>query len=148
MTEKAAHWCVFLPCSGEEVWAIPQSCLAEIVTIHDAGESPPQEIVWRGREVAVLDLGDEGKAPWRDPTMDTGLVAVILGLKGQGSDYWAVALRGEGLALKNLADEQILDLPDKVSDRSTAAFEMRDAVFQVPDLPEMQKQLAMYRIPA
>jgi len=123
------------------VWAIPQNCLAEIVTLQNAGVTPPDRISWRGEEVPVLDLGGP---PWREPGGDSGLVAVILGLKGQGNDYWAVALRGEGLAVKNIANEKIKDLPDRVTERSTSAFELHEVLYQVPDLPELQKQVGMH----
>ena len=148
MTDKAPQWCVFLPCSQDEVWAIPQKCLAEIVTLQDVGETPPEQISWRGKEVQVLDLDDSAASCWRDPVGGTGLVAVILGLKGQGSDYWGVALRGEGLAVRNLSQEKIKDLPEQVMERSTAAFELKDLVYQVPDLPELQKQVGMYPVSA
>ena len=138
---KPARWCVFLPCSENEVWAIPQNCLAEIVTLQNAGVTPPDRISWRGEEVPVLDLGGP---PWREPGGDSGLVAVILGLKGQGNDYWAVALRGEGLAVKNIANEKIKDLPDRITERSTSAFELHEVLYQVPDLPELQKQVGMH----
>lgn len=148
MSDKASRWCVFLPCSEEEVWAIPQNCLAEIVTLHDAGEYPPEQIMWRGREVPVMDLGDSGETPWRDPAGKTGLVAVILGLQGQGSEYWAVALRGDGLAVRDLGTERLRDAPDRILERSTSAFTLQDAVYQVPDLQELQKQVAMFRASA
>ncbi len=148
MTDKASRWCVFLPCSREEIWAIPQSCLAEIVTLPAAQESPPQQITWRGREVPVLDLGTGNDPAWRESKGDTGLVAVILGLKGQGNDYWAVALRGDGLAVKNIAVERITDVPEQVSERSTSAFELHGVIYQVPDLPELQKQVGTYRMSA
>jgi len=138
MSEKSPKWCVFLPCAAEEIWAIPQACLAEIVTLQDSEESPPEQIEWRGRVVKVLDLGDFGETPWRDPVSQAGLIAVILGLKGQKNDYWAVALRGEGLALKNIAGERIKDLPEQVTEFSSAAFELQNVVYQVPDLPELQ----------
>lgn len=146
--EKAARWCVFLPCSEQEIWAIPQNCLAEIVTLHNADVSPPVHISWRGKEVPVLDLGGPTDPPWRDAAGETGLVAVILGLKGQGNDYWAVALRGEGLAVKNIANEEIKDLPDRVTERSTSAFELHEVLYQVPDLPELQKQVGMHQLSA
>jgi hypothetical protein len=148
MTDKASRWCVFLPCTRDEIWAVPQNCLAEIVTIQAADQYPPEQINWRGHEVPVLDLDDSGTTPWRDPLGETGLIAVILGLKDQGSDYWAVALRGEGLAVKNIAAEKIEESTENVLERSTSAFVLHNVVYQVPDLPELQKQVGMYRISA
>ena len=144
MTEKAARWCVFLPCSTTEVWAVPQNCVAEIVTLQDVSDIPPEQITWREQEVPVLDLGDSGDTPWRTAVAGKGLVAVILGLKGLGNDYWAVALRGEGLAVKDISAERVQDLPDRTLDRSTSAFELQDVVYQVPDLRELQKRVGMY----
>ncbi|MFK8047241.1 MAG: hypothetical protein AB8B81_02285 [Halioglobus sp.] len=141
--EKPARWCVFLPCSEQEVWAIPQNCLAEIVTLQNADTTPPAQITWRGKQVPVLDLGGPEDPSWCDASGESGLVAVILGLKGQGNDYWAVALRGEGLAVKNIANENIIDLPDRVTERSTSAFELHEVLYQVPDLPELQKHVGM-----
>jgi hypothetical protein len=140
MSENPPHWCVFLPCSAGEIWAIPQNCLAEIVTLQGTDENPPEQISWRDRQVSVLDLGDGGKTPWRNPVGQTGLIAVILGLKGQKNGYWAVALRGEGLALKNLSTERIRDLPERLTEHSTSAFELQNVVYQVPDLPGLQNQ--------
>ena len=148
MNENDSRWCVFLPCSSEETWAIPQNCLAEIVTFTAVSATPPEQISWRGHTVPVLDLDDSGETPWRDPHGGAGLIAVILGLKDQGNEYWAVALRGEGVAVKNIASERIIDLPERVLERSTAAFEMHSMEYQVPDLPELQKQVGMYRISA
>jgi chemotaxis signal transduction protein len=144
MSSNHSRWCVFLPCSGEEIWAVPQNCLAEVVTVQAVGQAPPEQINWRGQEVPVLDLDESGETPWRDPLSETGHIAVILGLEGQASDYWAVALRGEGLAAKNLSTREIKDQPDRVMDKCTSAFEYQDVLYQVPDLPELQKQVAMY----
>lgn len=148
MSELVARWCVFLPCSKDEIWAVPQNSLAEIVTVQEASVNPPEQITWRGQEVPVLDLGEDGETPWRNPMGETGLIAVIVGLKGQASGYWAVALRGDGLAVKNIANEKIQDVPDKVMARSTSAFEMNNVVYQVPDLPELQTQVGELRLSA
>ncbi|MEH6580637.1 MAG: chemotaxis protein CheW [Halioglobus sp.] len=143
MSNNDSQWCVFLPCSKEEIWAIPQKCLAEIVTLQEVGEVPPEVISWRGQDVPVLDIDEKGEAHWRDLRGETGRIAVILGLKGEGYDYWAVALRGDGLSVRNISTEQILDLPDGKLERSTAAFELQNVVYQVPDLQELQKQAGM-----
>jgi hypothetical protein len=141
MSEKNSRWCVFLPCSTEEIWAVPQNCLAEIVTFQEADNTPPEKFSWRGQDVPVMDLGSDSETPWRDPVSGTGLVAVILGLKGQKYKYWAVALRGEGLAVKNLAKEAMTNTPENAREHSSSAFQIRDIVYQVPDLPELQKQI-------
>lgn len=148
MSEQTAHWCVFLPCSAKESWAIPQKCLAEIVTVPDAGAKPPAFIEWRGESVPVLDIDEDNSVPFRHPVSGTGLVAVILGLKGQGNQYWAIAVRGEGLGLKNLSTEQITEVPERAEKWSTAAFELNNVVYQVPDLPELQKQMDELRLSA
>jgi hypothetical protein len=148
MSDVASRWCVFLPCSKDEIWAVPQNTMAEIVTVQDGAVNPPGHITWRGQEVPVLDLGEDGETPWRNPIGETGLIAVILGLRGQANDYWAVALRGDGLAVKNIVDEEIQDVPEKAMARSTAAFEMNNVVYQVPDLPELQKQVGEFRLSA
>jgi hypothetical protein len=148
MSEVAARWCVFLPCAKDEIWVVPQNSLAEIVTVQDGGRNPPGHITWRGEDVPVLDLGESGEIPWRNPMSETGLIAVILGLKGTASGYWAVALRGEGLAVKNIANEKVQDVPEKIMVRSTAAFEINNIVYQVPDLPALQIQVRELRLSA
>jgi hypothetical protein len=141
MAQKSSQWCVFLPCSEAEVWALPQNCLAEIVTIPADGEVPPQHILWRGREVPVLNLDDTASLPWRQRQGGTGLVAVMLGLRGEGCEYWAVALRGDGLGMLDLAEQKVEDCPDRALGRSVGAFKMDGAVYQIPDLLELQREI-------
>jgi hypothetical protein len=148
MSEKNSRWCVFLPCSTEETWVVPQNCLAEIVTFHDVDNHPPQTFSWRGHEVPVMDLGAGGDAPWRDLVGGTGLIAVILGLQGQKYEYWAIALRGDGLTVKNLAKEALTNTPENAREYSSSAFQIRDIVYQVPDLPELQKQIDQIQLSA
>ena len=148
MSENQSRWCVLLPCSAQETWAVPQNCLAEVVTLKALGDSPPRQFNWRGREIPVLDKASDGDEPWRDAQGETGLVAVFLGLEGQENDYWAVALRGSGLAAKNLATREIKDCPEGTRQGCTSAFEYERELYQVPDLPELQKQAAINRASA
>jgi len=137
MLESASHWCVLLPCSKHEIWAVPQKCLAEIVTLPADSPEPPEVFNWRGRELAVLNLDESGDTPWRDKKEATGLVAVMLGLEGGSWDYCGVALRGEGLGMKDLARESIEDAPDCVAEGAVSAFRMGGKLYQVPELQEL-----------
>ncbi len=139
MSTEQSQWCVFLPCASDQVWAVPQNCLAEIVSVADAGQTPPSEISWRGQQVPVLDLESDSAAPWVERSGETGLLAVILGLKDEGCDYWAVALRGEGLGMKDVLTEELQDCPDEALPRSVGAFRMGGSLYQVPDLLELQR---------
>jgi hypothetical protein len=139
--ENESRWCVLLPCSSQETWAVPQKCLAEIVTLPTEASSPPTELFWRGRDVPILDLDKGDEAPWRDSRAATGLIAVMLGLKGGSWEYYGVALRGGGLNMKDLSREQIEDVPELALKGSSAAFRMNGKVYQIPDmasLPERQ----------
>lgn len=130
--------CVLLTCAANRQWAIPQSCLGEILTLPAQEDIVPNEVVWRGVDVPVLDFGAGGSVPWRDPQSGTGLIAVILGVKGPGYDYWGVALRGRGLAMRDLQAVDCQDMPDAVQEHSLAAFELEGQTYQVPDLPALQ----------
>ncbi|MEM9255764.1 MAG: hypothetical protein AAGA91_09960 [Pseudomonadota bacterium] len=143
MSDDNAKWCVLLPCSQEETWAVPQNCLAEIVTVPTRSEQPPTEVFWRGREIPVLDFAADGEDGWREPRRGTGLIAVFLGLEGEACEYWGLAVRGEGLAAARVDPEEITDVPDGVADHATAAFELQGVVYQVPDLDGLQKQIAL-----
>jgi len=135
MTERI---CVLLTCSAQRRWAIPQSCLGEILTLPAEGDSVPAEVNWRGVDIPVMDFGTDGELPWLDPQSGTGLIAVILGVKGPGYDYWGVALRGRGLAMRDLQECDCEDRPDAVQEHSLAAFELEGHTYQVPDLPALQ----------
>lgn len=148
MSDDNSHWCVFLPCSDEEVWVLPQNCLAEIVTVSAAGDRPPQQILWRGKQVPVLDLAAEDEQPWRDSHGGAGLIAVVLGLRDEGCDYWGVALRGEGLGMKDIADDQVEDVPDLALERSVGAFRLHGDVYQIPDLLELQRGITAQQVQA
>lgn len=136
------RWCVLLPCADNEHWAIPQVCLAEIVTLQDAGNQPPGVLQWRGVEVPVCDFGVGGNTAWRDPRAGTGLIAVVLGVRNEGCDFWSVALRGDGVAIRNLGQVSLQDCPAEARDYATAAFRLDDTLYQVPDLLRLQREMA------
>ncbi len=141
MSDEALRSCVLIPCSQAETWAVPQICLAEIFTVQDAGDTPPEEVEWRGRNVRVLDLGREDGTSWQG-NHGVGLVAIFLGLKGEECEYWGVAIRGDGLAVEKISAESVTDAPDDVLPHATAAFRMKEVLYQVPDLDSFQKQLS------
>jgi hypothetical protein len=143
MSESAKRWCVLIPCSDTETWAVPQNCLGEIFTVPTDDVQPPASVEWRGETVPVLDFGSDDGSQWRDPGRGTGLVAVFLGLRGEGCSYWGVAVRGDGLRVVDLAAEDVEDAPDKVGEYATAAFNFKGVLCQVPDLDGFQKQIAV-----
>ena len=143
MTDSAKKRCVLIPCSSTETWAVPQNCLGEIVTVQADSDQPPSTVTWRDHTVPVVDVGATDGAPWRDASRGTGLVAVFLGLKGEGCAYWAVAVRGGRLQVVDLSAEAVNDVPEQVSEHSTAAFDFDGVVYQVPDLEGFQKQVAV-----
>jgi len=141
MSENSSRWCVLLPCSKTESWAVPQNCLAEIVTVHGADERPPEDINWRGEAIPVLDFGRDDGSCWRD-THGSALVAVILGLEGDACKYWGLAIRGDGLGTIDINEETLEDVPDAALEHASTAFRLRDTVYQVPDLPTLQRQIS------
>ena len=143
MTENAKRWCVLIPCSSTETWAVPQNCLGEIVTVPAESNQPPGEVTWRGHAVPVVDLGGADGSTWRDASRGTGLVAVFLSLKGAGCAYWGVAVRGRGLRAVDLAAEEIDDRPEEACAHATAAFNFKGVLYQVPDLDGFQKRIAV-----
>ncbi len=143
MTDNTKRWCVLIPCSKTETWAVPQNCLAEIVTLQTDAVLPPDEVTWRGRTVSVLDFGSDDGSHWREPHRSAGLVAIFLGLRGEGCEYWGVAVRGEGLRVVSLLPEEMEDVPEQVSQHATAAFNFNGVLCQVPDLDSFQKKLAL-----
>lgn len=143
MIDESSRWCVLLPCSPSQAWAVPQKCLAEIVTVQADSEHPPQEISWRGEPVPVLDFSDTADLGWRDSRSGAGLVAVLLGLEGAGCRYWGVAVRGEGLGISEVNEDEMEDLPDSVLEHASAAFRMRGKVYQVPDLDALQDSIGV-----
>ena len=140
MNETASKWCVLLPCSNAEKWAVPQNCLAEIVTLAADTQEPPDELEWRGQSVPILDFGETQESPWADQRAGAGLVAVMLGLKSGAWEYCGVALRGQGLAMKDLARESIEDAPDMALEGSVSAFRMGGEIYQVPKLQELHSR--------
>lgn len=143
MTDDASRWCVLLPCSNTETWAVPQNCLGEIMTLQAATDEPPCEVNWRDQSVPVLDLGSDDGSVWREQSRGTGLVAIFLGLKGEGCDYWALALRGAALSMVNLLPEEVEDTPEQMREHATAAFNFRGVLCQVPDLDSFQKKISL-----
>jgi len=137
-----SQWCVLLPCSGSEYWAVPQNALAEIVTLQAVSEQPPEELQWRTETVPVLDFGRDDGSRWRERLGGTGLVAVLLGLEGEECNYWGVAVRGEGLAVKRVSPEEVVDAPDAVAEYASAAFVLGGVTYQVPDLVALQRKIA------
>ena len=140
--ETDSQWCVLLPCSSSEYWALPLNTLAEIVTLHAVSEQPPEELQWRAKTVPVLDFGRDDGSQWRERLGGAGLVAVLLGLEGEGCDYWGVAVRGEGLAVKRVSPEDVADAPDAVAEYASAAFVLGGVTYQVPDLVALQRKIA------
>ena len=136
MSDALSRMCVLLPCSARRSWAVPQCCVGEIVTVPAAADQPPAEISWRGERVPVVDFGEDGDPPWRDPRGEAGLIAIILGEPGH---CWGVAVRGEGLGVSALTEDTVEDLPGAVLDYASAAFRLGDVVYQVPDLGAVQQ---------
>jgi len=142
MTDETKTRCVLIPCSGRETWAVPQNCLAEIITVSSSSENPPEEVTWRELQVPVLDFGRDGSEAWREPRVGTGLVAIFLGLAGEGCEYWGVAVRGRGLTIATLTEAEVADAPDEALEHAAGAFRHGNALYQVPDLDGLQKKLA------
>ena len=136
MEENTAQHCVLLPCSDSERWAVPQNCLAEIITYSGEDDQPPAQINWRGQVIPVLDLQQSDSHPWRGR-----LIAVVLGLQGEGVDDWGLALRGEGLTAVNRAQSAVEDLEQVTAEHSSASFLLGDQEYQVPDLLALQKHM-------
>ncbi len=134
--------CVLLPVTNGETWAVPQNCLAEILTVHTAEEAPPGEVAWRGRQVPVLSLRGAGDAPWCDPRRGAGLVAIFLGLEGEELEYYGVAVGGEGMGAARITAEVIEDVPGEMTELATAAFRYEGRTCQVPDLDRLQQRVA------
>jgi hypothetical protein len=132
-----------IPCSSTETWAVPHNCLGEIFTVYTDDELPPGQVEWRGETIPVMDLGHDDGSQWRDPGRGAGLVAVFLGLKGEGCSYWGVAVRGDGLRVVDLAGEDVEDVPEQVGEHANAAFNFKGVLCQVPDLDDFQKQIVI-----
>ena len=140
MSDRVDRMCVLLPCGAGQQWALPHACLAEILTLQVGQDSPPATVDWRGLEVPVLDLGADGADPWLDASTGAGLVAVLLGLEGEEEAHWALALRGPGLAVRRVLEQDCEDRPEEQRDYALAAFAMDEVTYQVPDLSALQHQ--------
>lgn len=147
MTDASVRHCLFLPCSAAQVWAVPKNCLAEIVTLYNAGATPPASIEWRGHEVPVLDLDTAATARWQEPRARTGLIAVLLGIDGLGCRYLGVALRGQGLGLHAVPEGEVEECPEQVQPGASGAFRWQGVTYQVPDLLAIQAELTRERDP-
>lgn len=141
MEQDISRWCVMLALGENERWALPQNCLAEIATLHSDSDTPPESFTWRGQTLPLLDLYPDDALRWRDVRSGTGMVAVILGLQGEGCDYWGVLLRGHSLGMKSLDDADIVDAPEAETPYGSAAFYLGEELYQVPDLLRMQREL-------
>lgn len=148
MSDNTKLWCALIPCSKTETLAVPQNCLAEIVTLQTDSLVPPRELVWRGRTVPVLDLGGDDGSSWQQPNREAGLVAIFLGLKGEGCEYWALAIRGVGLKVASLVSEELEEVTQGLQDYATAAFMLNGVLCQVPDLDNFQKRIAVSQMVA
>jgi len=104
---------------------------------------PPDEVSWRGRTVPVLDFGRDDGSLWRGQHRGIGLVAIFLGLRGEGCEYWGVAVRGKGLKVVSLSPEEVEDMPEQAREHATAAFNFDGVLCQVPDLDSFQKKIAI-----
>lgn len=138
MSDPTDRMCVLLPCADGQHWAVPQSCLAEILTVPADGEVPPDQASWRGVDIPVIDIGQGGPVPWQNRRSGTGLIAVVVGIRGMGVDFWGVALRGGNLSVRKLDEQDCEDLPEAVADTSLAAFSLEGVIYQVPDLSAWQ----------
>ena len=142
MSEAMSRCSVLLPCSAGQSWVVPQRCLGEIVTMAAAADQPPREINWRGELVPVVDFGSRDPTPWRDQRSGSGLIAVVLGQRGETCRYFGLAVRGDGLGFSDLSEDEIEDLPEAVQEYAVAAFRMHGNVYQVPDLLAVQRAIA------
>lgn len=139
MSSPGTRMCVLMPLGDDLRWVVPQSCLAEILTLATDDVNPPQTVAWRGLDLPVVDAGARSGTPWRNVQGGTGLVAVILGVGGEGSEYWGLALRGDGLSIRDVQEADCQDLPQSAREHSLAAFALDGLVYQVPDLPSIQR---------
>lgn len=128
------HSWVALPCAPGRIWAVPRACIGEILVLAGEPEHPPAQFQWRGTRVPVIDP-TAGEGPGRS----AGLVAVILGLRESPGGHWAVALRGDGLGIHDLGAGELEDDPGAIEEGAVAAFRVRGVLYQVPDLPALQR---------
>jgi len=140
VTEAGGTSCVLLSCSTLEHWALPQNCLAEILAPGAGGEAPDGGMIWRGREVPVLESGAGGVIPWRRSRGAADLVAILIGRPWRGCDYFGVAVRAEGLAVVSLRAGDLTEAPGREVQHARAAFHLGGVLYQVPDLDALQRR--------
>lgn len=140
MNKTASTQCVVLPCTERDLWAVPDNCLAEIVTRPADASAPPRQITWRGEQVPVLDLQAGDDAHWGAAHGGTGLIAVLLGPGATGIAYWGVVLRSAGLRVQAVT-EAVEDAADDAADYALTAFRQDGVLYQVPDLATLEGRM-------
>ena len=86
----------------------------------------------------VIDLGVDGPRSWREEHGSTGRIAIFLGLEGQEVPYWALALRGEGIGMDTLPEDELEACSEEqVAEHALGAFKLRGKVYQIPDLAQI-----------
>ena len=131
---------VALPCTVNDLWAVPENSLAEIVALAAERQDPPVELEWRGQRIPVLDL-QAGDQHWGSRHGGTGLVAVLHGLGNSSTTFWGVCLREHGLRVVDLPGQPD-DAAEDAADYALGAFRHNGALFQVPDLAALQLRAA------
>lgn len=139
MTTISATQCFVLPCTEQDLWVVPDNCLAEIVT-QPADDVPPAQISWRGEQVPVLDLQPGDDAHWGAAHGGTGLIAVLLGLEETGVAYWGVVLRSAGLRI-HAVPEGVDEAQDEAAAYALTAFRQDGVLYQIPDLAALPLRL-------
>jgi len=129
------HSWVALPCAPGRIWAVPRECIGEILTLAAESAEPPAHVEWRGTRVPVIDPAEGEGAP-----RPTSLVAIILGLRDTPGGHWAVALRGDGLGIQDFRADEMEDEAIAAEAGAVGAFRMRGVLYQVPDLPALQRR--------
>ncbi len=129
------HSWVALPCGPGRIWAVPRECVGEILTLATEPVELPDQVQWRGVPVPVIDP-DPGEAS----AGPAALVAIILGLRDTPGGHWALALRGDGLGIQDIRAEEMEDEATAIEPGAVGAFRMRGVLYQVPDLPALQRR--------
>ena len=130
--------CVVLPCTANDLWAVPENSLAEIVALSADSESPPAVLEWRGHSIPVLDLC-ASDAHWGSRHGGTGLIAVLHGLDPSSPAFWGVCLREHGLRVEKLTDTPE-DAAEEAAENALSAFRHIGALFQVRDLVALHQK--------
>ena len=114
MTNDTKRWCVLIPCSTTETWAVPQNCLGEIMTLNTDTALPPDEVSWRGRTVPVLDFGsDDGSLLARAAPRCWARWRSFLGSKAKGASTGEWPCVVKGLRVVSLSPEEVEDVPER-----------------------------------